>query len=323
MMSRTLLTVTLLALVVLVALVWARRRRVGVAGRDLIKRLHEVATAQTGAKAAGAAPVVRIQEGRLLAVDQLVSRTKTGVSLARLIEQSGVPTTTGFIVVASVGGALACALLTAVLVRQWFVIPIVAILAGMAPYWFLVHKRTKRMKRFEEQFPESLELLSRAIRAGHAFQTAMSMAGDELPTPAGPEFKKTFEEQNFGLPLKEALTGLSERVPLLDVRFFVTAVLIQRETGGNLAEILDNLAHVVRERFKLLRQVRIHTAHGRFTAYVLLCVPFVLGIFLSMINPDLMGLLFRDRMGHMLLIVGLGLQVIGYFWIRQVIRIEV
>ena len=108
------------------------------------------------------------------------------------------------------------------------------------------------MKRFEEQFPEALDLLSRAIRAGHAFQTAMGMVADELPDPVGPEFKKTFDQQNYGLPLKDALNELSERLKMLDVRFFVTAVLIQRETGGNLSEILDNLAHVVRERFKIL-----------------------------------------------------------------------
>jgi hypothetical protein len=118
------------------------------------------------------------------------------------------------------------------------------------------------MKKFEEQFPDALDLLSRALRAGHAFQTAMGMVADELPAPVGIEFKKAFEQQNFGLPLREVLDLLGERVPLLDVKFFSTAVTIQRETGGNLAEILDNLAHVVRERFKILRQVRVHTAHG-------------------------------------------------------------
>ena len=145
------------------------------------------------------------------------------------------------------------------------------------------------MKRFEEQFPEALDLLSRAIRAGHAFQTALGMVADELPEPVGPEFKKTFDQQNFGLPLRDALNELAERMPLLDVRFFVTAVLIQRETGGNLSEILDNLAHVVRERFKILRQVRVHTAHGRFTGYVLLALPAALAVALSFINPEHMN----------------------------------
>ncbi|HEY6212180.1 MAG TPA: type II secretion system F family protein, partial [Vicinamibacterales bacterium] len=172
-------------------------------------------------------------------------------------------------------------------------------------------------------FPEALDLMARAIRAGHAFQTAMGMAADELSEPVGPEFKTTFDQQNFGLPVADALRALSERVPLLDVRFFVTAVLIQRDTGGNLAEILDNLAHVVRERFKIRRQVRVHTAHGRFTAYVLLALPAALGIALSFINPDHMNLLFKEHMGQVMLVIAIVMQTLGYFWIRQVIKIEV
>ena len=154
------------------------------------------------------------------------------------------------------------------------------------------------MKAFEEQFPEALDLLARALRAGHAFQTALGMGADELKEPVGPEFRKTFDQQNYGLPLREALTQLSERVPLMDVRFFVTAVMIQRETGGNLSEILENLAHVVRERFKIIRQVRVHTAHGRFTAFVLLALPAALGVALMFINPDHMHALFFERTGQ-------------------------
>jgi len=186
-----------------------------------------------------------------------------------------------------------------------------------------VHKRSVRLRKFEEQFPEALDLLSRAIRAGHAFQTAMGMVADELPDPVGPEFKKAFDQQNYGLPLREALNEMSERVSTLDVRFFVTAVLIQRDTGGNLAEILDNLAHVVRERFKIRRQIRVHTAHGRFTGYVLLALPAALGIALSFINPEHMNLLFRERMGQMMLIGAIVMQTVGFIWIRQVIKIEV
>ena len=141
--------------------------------------------------------------------------------------------------------------------------------------------------------------------------------------PVGPEFKKTFEQQNFGLPLRDAMDEMAERVPLLDVRFFVTAVPIQRETGGNLAEILDNLAHVVRERFKIRRQVRVHTAHGRFTGYVLLALPAALGVALSFISPEHMKLLFTERMGQMMLIGAIVMQTVGFIWIRQVIKIEV
>jgi tight adherence protein B len=193
----------------------------------------------------------------------------------------------------------------------------------MLPSLFLKRRRSTRLKRFEEQFPEALDLLSRAIRAGHAFQTAMGMCADELPAPVGIEFKKSFDQQNFGLPLKDALNELAERVPILDVKFFVTAVLIQRETGGNLAEILDNLAHVVRERFKILRQVRVHTAHGRFTGYVLLALPAALAAVLAWMNPDHMDLLFKEKLGQSMIMAAIVMQTVGYFWIRQVIKIEV
>ena len=151
----------------------------------------------------------------------------------------------------------------------------------------------------------------------------MGMVADELKAPVGPEFKKSFDQQNFGLPLRDALNQLAERVFVLDVKFFVTAVLIQRETGGNLSEILDNLAHVVRERFKIRRQVRVHTAHGRFTAFILLSLPAVLAIALTLLNPDHMAPLFHERMGQMSLMTAMVMQAIGFVWIQKVIKIEV
>jgi tight adherence protein B len=165
--------------------------------------------------------------------------------------------------------------------------------------------------------------MSRAIRAGHAFQTALGMVAEELPAPVGPEFKKIFDQQNFGLPLREALEGLAVRVPLVDVKFFVTAVAIQRDTGGNLAEILDNLSRVVRERFKVQRQVRVHTAHGRITGFVLLALPVFLAIALSMLNPDHMRPLFQERLGQAMIAATIVMQIVGFIWIRRVIRIEV
>ena len=197
------------------------------------------------------------------------------------------------------------------------------VLALLLPVAFLVQRRGARLHKFEEQFPEALDLMARALRAGHAFQTSLGMAADEMKEPVGPEFKKTYDQQNYGLPLRDALQQMTERVPLLDVRFFVTAVLIQRETGGNLSEILDNLAHVVRERFKIRRQVRVYTAHGRFTAGVLLSLPAALAIALMFINPEHMNVLFKERMGQTLLVAAIVMQGIGFIWIRNVIKIEV
>jgi tight adherence protein B len=227
------------------------------------------------------------------------------------------------VLIVSAAAGIGAAVVTAIFARSAFA-PFVAGAAGVgAPIAWLANRRSARLHRFEEQFPEALDLMSRAIRAGHAFQTAMGMAADELEEPVGPEFKTTFDQQNFGLPIADALRALSERVPLLDIRFFVTAVLIQRDTGGNLAEILDNLAHVVRERFKIRRQVRVHTAHGRFTGYVLLALPAALGVALSVINPDHMNLLFREHMGQVMLVGAIVMQTIGFIWIRHVIKIEV
>jgi tight adherence protein B len=252
-----------------------------------------------------------------------IDRALAASRLARLVEQSGVRTTPSAIIVISIVVAVVLAAISAIVVRQMFA-PFVAGAAGIGlPTLFLVRMRSSRLKKFEEMFPEALDLLSRAIRAGHAFQTAMGMVAEELKAPVGPEFKKTYEQQNFGLPLRDALNELMQRVAILDVRFFVTAVLIQRETGGNLSEILDNLAHVVRERFKIRRQVRVHTAHGRFTGYVLLALPAALAVALSLINPELMALLFEQHMGRVMLFGAIVLQVGGFFWIRQVMKIEV
>jgi tight adherence protein B len=295
------------------------------AARQLDRRLREVSDdVAAGDPDSEDSVLKRAAGGPLPGVDRLIARTGAGLSLSKLIDQSGVRTTPSAIVLTSVVAAIVVGAAVWVFGGQQPAAAVVAALvAAFVPYGFLLHRRSVRMKRFEEQFPEALDLLSRAIRAGHALQTALGMVADELKEPVGPEFKKTFDQQNFGLPLREALNELAERMPLLDVRFFVTAVLIQRDTGGNLAEILDNLAHVVRERFKIRRQIRVHTAHGRFTGYVLLALPAALAMALQVINPEHMSLLFRERMGQMMLMGAIVMQTIGFLWIRQVIKIEV
>ena len=292
------------------------------AARRLDRRLREVSAADLP-ELGDDTVVARRSLGPLPALDRMAGRTRGGAWLARLIEQAGARVTPSGVLITAVSLGAAVALFMA-LFSRW---PVLALPAGALgaclPLVWLRRRRTTRVKKFEEQFPEALDLLSRAIRAGHAFQTAMGMVADELTDPIGPEFKRTFDHQNFGLPLKEALTAMAERVPLIDVHFFVTAVLIQRETGGNLSEILDNLARVVRERFKILRQVRVHTAHGRLTGYVLLALPAALGVVLLMLNPEHMNVLFREHMGQMMLLAAIVMQTIGYFWIRHVIKIEV
>jgi tight adherence protein B len=294
------------------------------AERRLKQRLQEVSSGPLHSGSEGDSSVVaKASEGPLPAVDRLVAQTRAGSWLSTLIAQSGKQTTPSMIVVMTLVLAGLAFFAAKVFLGVPFLPQAAAIVGAALPVGFLMNRRSARMRVFEEQFPEALDLLSRALRAGHAFQTAMGMVADELKEPVGPEFKKTFDQQNFGLPLREALQQMTERVPLLDVRFFVTAVLIQRETGGNLSEILDNLAHVVRERFKILRQVRVHTAHGRFTAFVLLALPAALACVLTYISPENMALLFKERMGQTMLIVAIIMQSIGFVWIRKVIKIEV
>ncbi len=267
--------------------------------------------------------VKRKAHGAMPAVDRVLANTGAGNWIAKLIEQAGGKSGVSTVVMTSLVIGLVLGFGVSMLLQNAFgILP--GFLAGASmPFLMLMRKRTVRLRRFEEQFPEALDLLSRAIKAGHAFQTAMGMVADEGAEPMGTEFRKTFEEQNYGLPLKDALNNLAIRIPSLDVRFFVTAVLIQRDTGGNLSEILDNLAYVVRERFKILRQVRVYTAHGRMTGYVLLALPAFLGVALMFINPDHMNVLFTTRPGHMLIVATVVMQTIGYFWIRKVVTIEV
>ncbi|PYX38864.1 MAG: hypothetical protein DMG81_10655, partial [Acidobacteria bacterium] len=200
----------------------------------------------------------------------------------------------------------------------------VGLLLGLfLPYSFASYKRSKRFDEFEELFPQAIDTLARAVRAGHAFTTALEMISDEIAEPVATEFRKLFEEQKFGLPVREALANLVDRVPLVDVKFFVTAVMLQRETGGNLAEILDNLSYVIRERFKIMRQVRVYTAQGRLTMLLLMGMPPIIVMGMMFMNPQFIKPLFTDPIGHFMLVIGIALQTVGYFVIRKIIRIQV
>jgi tight adherence protein B len=292
--------------------------------RRLESRLQEISQPAESEQDTSKKLLVKTQKvGPVPAIDRMLGGTARGSALSQWIDQSGMKATLSGVLLGGLALALVLGFLTTALTRSRLGWPIGGAVGFALPFAVLKYKRTRRMRAFEEQFPEGLDLIARALKAGHAFATGLKMVADEMPEPVGPEFRKTFDEQNFGLPLKDALDNLTHRVPLLDVRFFATAVLIQRETGGNLSEILENLAHVVRERFKILRQVRVYTAHGRFTGYVLLALPAVLMIVLSFINPDHMNLLFRERMGHYMLMGAGVMQIIGYLWIKQVIKIEV
>ena len=293
------------------------------AQRKLNSRLDELAFNPEVSPETAEVLVKTTHDGVLPGFDRLAAGTARGSALALWIEQSGVSISLSALMLISLLLAFLFGFITAMVMRLTIGWLVGGALGFSLPFLFLRVKRTRRLHAFEEGFPEALDLISRALKAGHAFATGLKMVADEMAEPIGPEFRKTFDEQNFGLPLKDALANLTTRIPLLDVRFFSTAVLIQRETGGNLSEILENLAHVVRERFKILRQVRVYTAHGRLTGYVLLGLPVFLAVALMFINPEHMQLLFTERIGHMMLGATVVMQTVGYFWIRQVVKIEV
>jgi tight adherence protein B len=291
--------------------------------RRLDTRLLEVTRPLEEIKEGAPQLVKAARKGPLPALDRALGGTARGSRLGHWIEQSGVRASISGVLMIAVACAVMMAFVVGVVTRASWGLPVGAALGFAAPFLILKMKRRRRLNSFEERFPEALDLIARALKAGHAFATGLKMVADELPEPVGPEFRKTFDEQNFGLPLKDALDNLTARVPILDVRFFATAVMIQRETGGNLSEILENLGHVVRERFKILRQVRVYTAHGRLTGYVLLGLPAFLGVALMFINPDHMNLLFREALGQKMLTAAIVMQLFGYMWIQKVIKIEV
>ncbi len=209
------------------------------------------------------------------------------------------------------------------LLNLWPVSILVGLLTATLPFLAVMFKRKRRFWKFEQLFPEALELMTRAVKAGHTFNTGIEMIAEEMADPIAKEFRTTFDEQNFGLPLKQALFNMIQRMPLLDLKFFVTAVLMQRETGGNLAEILTNLSHLIRERFRIQGEVRTFSAQGRLTGYILTAVPTAMLVILSGMNWDYMSALFKEEIGHYML-AGAGFcQLLGYIIIRKIVNIKV
>jgi tight adherence protein B len=256
-------------------------------------------------------------------LDNLLRRSARVSRLQDFLSQAGMNLKAGNFLVATLGAGLAGALLVFLLTFSPPFAWIGMLLGLLSPYSYASFRRSKRFRRFEELFPQAIDTLARAVRAGHAFTTALELIANELTEPVSGEFRKLYEEQKFGLPVREALLNLTERVPLVDVKFFVTAVMIQRETGGNLAEILDNLSYMIRERFKIQRQVRVYTAQGRLTMLLLMMLPPAIVVVMSMMNPGFIKPLFTDPIGHTLIVAGITLQTVGYFIIRRIVQIQV
>ncbi len=240
-----------------------------------------------------------------------------------LLEQAGTPYTLGFLVLLS--ALLAFTGLTAGAwgTSNYFVSVLFAIFLGSLPFLYILKKKRKRMEKFERQLPEALDLVARALKAGHAFSGSLKMVADEMGDPIGSEFDKTLNEINFGMGVPEALKNLANRIDSLDLKFFVISVLIQRETGGNLAEVLESIARIIRERFKLHGRIRILSAEGKLSAIVLIGLPFFVAFLLALVNPEYIGTLARDPIGRVLAAFALSLMILGILFMKKMIAIKV
>jgi tight adherence protein B len=289
------------------------------------KKLLERLAPQNAAKRAGRLGVIKAEErlSNVEAFDKVLRRSNKFVGPIKMfVEQSGVRMSVGTFLL-----SIACfALLGFVVVFRFSFNIWVAILGGaifgMLPYLYVKRAKTKRLYKFEEQFPEAIDLVARALRAGHSLPTGLNMVADELVAPVGTEFRTLYDEQNFGLTLPEALRNFARRIPVLDARFFVTAVLTQREAGGNLAEVLDNLAEVIRARFKVKRQVRVISAHGRITGWVLAGLPPSVAVASFVLSPMHMQTLLGDEIGQRMIMAAAVMQVLGTLVIRKIVEIE-
>lgn len=256
-------------------------------------------------------------------LNQAISYIPGVARLDLMIKQGNLRHTLGFFALCSIFLGLIGFQGAHIITRDILPQILIALFLGYLPFFYVSIKKNKRMTLFEKQLPEGLGLVARALRAGHAFTAAMKFASEEYDDPLGPEFDETLDEINFGVSVPDALRNLSQRVDCPDLKFFVVAVILQRETGGNLAEILENLAGLIRERFKFRGKVKSLTAEGKMNAGVLIAIPIFLGVFMYITNRQYIEVLFVDPMGKTMLIFGVVMIIIGAFIMRRIINIDV
>jgi tight adherence protein B len=323
-MSISLIAVGIFVLVasVVFALGWSFEQRREPA-RLLRKRLQDV---RRPADEADAEELELLRDetlSQIPALDKLLRRSDRITQLQQYLWQAQIEVRAGrFLLIAALLFGITGVVVASV-THAWYFGVLAGAFAGWSPFIFASYRRSKRFHQFEEDFPEAIDLLGRAVRAGHAFTTALELIATEQADPVGGEFRKLFEEQKFGLPMRDALANLVARVPIIDVKFFVTALMLQRETGGNLAELLDKLSYLIRERFKIHRQVRVYTAQGRLTMMILMGLPPLVVMVMWLTNPHFIRILFIDPLGKLMIMAGIVLQSMGFFIIRRIIRIEV
>jgi tight adherence protein B len=256
------------------------------------------------------------------AFDKFLRNNRAAIGLQLLIEQCDLQWTVGRIVFSML--VLVC---LGALLGNWWIAPGLlgwapGLVLGASPYFFLRHKRSRRLRRFSELLPEAIDLMSRGLRSGQALSTAVETIAQESEEPLRSEFRRAADEQSFGLPFREAMVNLSRRVPVADLQFLVTAILVQKETGGNLAQVLDKASHVIRERVRVSGEMRIRTAQGRLTGWILCALPFVTFIGLNFLNPGYGKILFVDPLGQKLMTYAGVMMVIGVLLVRKIVDVK-
>ena len=304
-----------LALVVEAFRDWLRRRQVA-------KRVKPVISEQSR-KGRDVGDLLRGEDedqGLLASVLSLVPGLR---GMQNLLEQSRIEWSVWTFLVLVLGLGVAAGFASYLITESWIAFWLFAAIGAGIPYVYAAYRRKRRFEQFEAEFPEAIDLLTRAIRAGHPLSSSMGMVGNEGPPEVSMEFRRVFEEQRFGIPFEEALLGMVDRTDLIDVRIFAIAVLVQRDVGGNLAETLENLAETIRRRFYVRRQLRVYTAQGRMTGYALAALPVILGFLIYLLDSEYMTLLFTNLFGQALVGTAIFLQLVGALWIRKIINIEI
>lgn len=257
------------------------------------------------------------------ALSRVLMRVQLATSLRRMLDQADLHITVSRLLMLSLMAGLAAALAVSMLSISKLLMVGGGAIAAAIPFVHIAYKRKRRLNAFLEHLPDALELMSRALQAGHAFAESLHMVSTEMPEPIATEFRKTYEEQNLGLSLKLALENLSQRVPLIDLRFCITAIMIQRETGGNLAEILEKVSHTIRERFRILEDLNTLTTSSRMSAWILCGLPVFVALAVTIMNPDYMSVLWKDPRGHNLLFAACFMQLTGMLIIRKILKIKI
>jgi tight adherence protein B len=293
----------------------------GPAAKRVEKRLRALsASSDTSEQAA-------VLKNRLLSEVPFLERLLIGIpkisALERLLEQSGVQLTAGKLIAASLLLGLVTYLALGDIALFLFVRPAVAAVVALLPFAYVQWRRSKRLRKLEQQLPDTLDLIGRALRAGHALPSGLQMAGDEMVDPIAQEFRITHDEISFGIAMQQALLNLSTRVPSTDLRYFVVAVLIQREAGGNLTEVLDNLSRLIRERLRFRAKVKVLTTEGRMSAWVLGVMPFALAALMNVVNHDFISILWTDPIGITITKAVLFTMAVGGFWLFKLARVRV